>query len=106
MPTKITVTVNKADTPLPAGVLFGVTAISVKDNTGAQLPAVSVNGTESPPWTATFTGTPGPQEAVATIQDLDTNGNPIGDPITITETGTGGQPQTFPGSVGGTISVA
>lgn len=104
--TKIVVTVTKADTPLPAGVLFGVTTISVKDNTGATLPAVSVNGTETPPWSATFTGSMGSQEAVAVIQDLDTNGNPIGGPITLTESGTGGQPQTFQGSTGGTITVS
>ena len=106
MPTKITVTVQKADKQLPTGVTFGVTSISVKDNSGATLPAVSVNGTETPPWTATFTGTEGAQEAVATIQDLDTNGNPIGDPIVVTETGSGGIPQTFPGSTGATITVA
>lgn len=106
MQTQITVTVAKADKQLPAGVSFGVTAISVTDNTGAKLPSVSVNGTESPPWTAVFKGTAGTQEAVATIQDLDTNGNPIGDPIVVTETGTGGIPQTFPGSTGATITVA
>lgn len=103
---KIVVTVIKALQNLPDGVTFAATSISVTDNAGNKLPAVSVNGTESPPWTAEFTGATGPSEAVAVIQDLDTNGNPIGSPITITETGTGGQPQQFQASTGGTISVS
>lgn len=103
--TKIVVTVTKATQTLPDGVSFAATSIAVTDNSGATLPAVSVNGTESPPWTATFTGASGPNEAVAVIQDLDTNGNPIGAAITVTETGTGGQPQQFQASTGGTISV-
>ena len=43
--------------------------------------------------------------AKATITDLDAGGNAIGAPIVITETGTGGMPQTFPQSSGGTINV-
>lgn len=104
--TKIVVTVTKATKPLADGITFAATSIAVTDNSGAKLPAVSVNGSESPPWTAEFTGAAGPNEALAVIQDLDTNGNPIGDPVTITETGTGGQPQTFQASIGGTISVS
>lgn len=104
--TKIVVTVAKALQPLPDGITFAATSISVTDNSGAKLAPVSVNGTESPPWTATFTGATGPNEAIAVIQDLDTNGNPIGSAITLTETGTGGQPQSFQASTGGTISVS
>ena len=104
--TKIVVTVTKTQSPLPAGITFAATAVAVTDNSGAKLPAVSLNGTETPPWTATFTGTQGPNEATAVIQDLDTNGNPIGAPITLTETGTGGQPQNFAASTGGTIAVS
>jgi len=103
--TKIVVSVTKTESPLPDGVTFAATSIAVTDNSGAKLPDVSVNGTETPPWTATFTGAQGPNEASAVIQDLDTNGNPIGSPITLTETGTGGQPQTFQASTGGTITV-
>lgn len=104
--TKIVVTVTRDTQPLPDGVTFAATSIAVTDNSGAKLPAVSLNGTESPPWTAQFTGAEGPNEAVAVIQDLDTNGNPIGSPITLTETGTGGQPATFQAASGGTITVS
>lgn len=104
--TKIVVTVTKATAPLPDGISFAGTSVAVTDNSGAKLPVVLLNGTESPPWAATFTGATGPNEAVAVIQDLDTNGNPIGNAITLTETGTGGQPQSFQASTGGTISVS
>jgi hypothetical protein len=104
--TQIVVTVTKTQSPLPAGITFAATSVAVTDNSGAKLPAVSLNGTETPPWQATFTGAQGPNEATAVIQDLDTNGNPIGSPITLTETGTGGQPQNFAASTGGTITVS
>lgn len=104
--TQIVVVVTKAQQALPAGITFAATSITVTDNSGAVLPAVSVNGTESPPWQAIFTGATGTGEASAVIQDLDTSGNPIGSPITLTETGTGGQPQEFPASTGGTITVS
>jgi hypothetical protein len=105
--TKIVVTVTKEQRDLPSGVSFAATAITVTDNAGNKLPAVSVNGTESPPWTAEFSGSEGPSEASAVLQDLDTSGNPIGDPVTLTESGTGGvvMPQ-FPATTGGTISVS
>ena len=104
--TNIVVTVTKTPTTLPTGVSFAATAVSVVDNSGTTLPAVSLNGTETPPWTATFTGAVGPNEAVATITDLDTSGNTIGTPVVVTESGTGGQPQQFPASTGGSITVA
>ena len=103
--TQITVVVAKTPTPLPTGVTFASTAVVVTDNSGTVLAPVTLNGTESPPWTAVLTGATGPNEASVTVTDLDTNGNTIGTPITVTESGTGGQPQTFPASTGATISV-
>lgn len=103
--TKIVVTVTKAQQPLADGVTFVGTAVAVVDNSGAKLTAVLLTGTETPPWTATLTGAEGPNEATATLTDLDSNGNTIGSPITLTETGTGGQPAQFPASTGGTITV-
>ena len=103
--TTIVVTVATTDTPLPAGATYGATAIVVTDNSGAVLPTQTVNGTETPPWTATFTGAVGPNEATAALTALDTNGNTLAS-LTLTETGTGGQPGTFPSPVGGTISVS
>lgn len=102
--TQITVTVTKTPTPLPAGATFASTAIVVTDNSGAVLATQSVNGSESPPWQALFTGTTGTQEAKAVLTDLDSNGNTLGT-LTLTESGTGGQPATFPASTGGTITV-
>lgn len=106
MSTVITVTVPKKVAALPSGVKYGGTNVVVVDNSGAKLPGKILNGTENPPWVAVFTGTEGTNEAQATYTDLDTTSAPIGSPITITETGTGGFPQTFPQSQGaGTIVV-
>lgn len=104
--TTIVVQVQTQQKPLPPGVLFAAIAILVVDNSGATLDAKLVNGSETPPWSATFTGTEGPNEATATLQALDTAGNNIGEAVVLTETGTGGQPQTFPAPVGGTITVS
>jgi len=105
--TTITVVVTRATAPsvLPAGVSFGGTNVSIKDNSGAVLAGKLLNGTESPPWTAVFTGTEGPNEAQATITDIDSKGNTLGTPLVITETGTGGIPQTFLPIAGATITV-
>jgi hypothetical protein len=105
--TTIVVTATKTLTLLPTGILFASTQAVVTDNSGAVLPAVSLNGSETPtPWSATLTGATGPNEASVTFTDLDTNGNPIGSPVTVTESGTGGQPGTFQATTGGTITVS
>ena len=103
--TQITVVVSKTDTPVVAGQTFAATAVVVTDNSGAVLPAVTLNGTETPPWTAVLTGATGPNEASATATDLDTTGATIGTPVTATESGTGGF-GTFPATSGLSISVA
>jgi hypothetical protein len=103
---QITVVLTKNLTAaVPTGITYAATAIVVVDNSGATLPAVTVNGSESPPWTAVFTGKDGTAEASATATDLDTNGNTIGTPVTGTESGTGGQPATFPQTTGLSITV-
>lgn len=104
--TTIVVQVLKTLTDLPAGVVFSNTRITVTDNAGKTLEPVLVSGSEAPPWSATFTGTTGTQEATALIEDLDSMGAVIGTPITLTETGTGGQVSQFQASSGGTISVS
>lgn len=103
--TSIVVVVTTTDTPLPAGATYASTAIVVTDNSGAVLATQTVNGTESPPWTATFTGATGTAEASAVLTALDTNGNTLAT-LTLTETGTGGQPGTFPSPTAGTITVS
>jgi hypothetical protein len=102
--TQIVVAVTVTDTPLPAGTTFGSTAVVVTDNSGAVLPTQTLNGTETPPWTATFTGTTGPGEASVVLTALDANGNTLAT-LTGTESGTGGQPATFPSPTGVTITV-
>lgn len=96
MATKIVIQVATDKGVLPTGKIFAGIAVSVKDNSGAQLPAQTVNGSENPPWQASFDGTEGPNEAVATLQALDSAGNDLGDAVVLTEQGTGGIPQTFP----------
>jgi hypothetical protein len=103
--TTIVIQATKTTSPLPAGVTFAATAYVVTDNSGATLPAGTLNGSETPPWSATLTGASGPGEASVTFTDLDTNGNTIGTPVTVTESGTGGQPQTFPATSSGSITV-
>lgn len=103
--TTITVVVVKQTGTLASGVVFAGTSVAVKDNSGAVLPAKLLKGTENPAWTAVFIGAVGPNEAQATITDLDSNGNPIGTPIVLTETGTGGQPQNFSQSVAAGSSI-
>lgn len=104
--TTITVLVQKTSDTLPAGKTFNHTEIVVTDNSGATLDKQSVTGGESPPWSATFTGIAGDQKATATITDFDTDGNAIGDAITVTQSDSGGQNTTFPKSSGATISVS
>jgi hypothetical protein len=104
--TQIVVQLTNVDTPLPAGIAFAAIALVVVDNSGATLPAVTLNGTETPPWSATLTGASGPNEVTATFQALDTSGNNLGTPLVATETGTGGQPPgTFPQPTSATITV-
>jgi hypothetical protein len=103
--TTIFVQITTTDTPLADGVKFAATAVVVTDNSGAVLPAVTLNGSESPPWSASFTGATGPNEASVVVTALDTDGNTLAE-ISATETGTGGQPGTFPAPTGVSITVS
>lgn len=97
----ILITVNKTPTPLPTGVVFGHTNLTVTDSAGAAQ-TLAVNGSETPPWTATATGlADGSGTVVGT--DVDSNGNTIGTPVTQTFT-TGAV--TFPGTTGITVTPA
>lgn len=105
--TKIVVTAIKTLTLLPAGVSFGSTQATVTDNSGAQLPPITLNGSETPtPWQASVTGAPGTSEASVSFQDVDTTGAPIGSPVVVTESGSGGEEPTFEATTGGTITVS
>jgi hypothetical protein len=105
--TTIVVSVSTTATSLPAAnIPFAAIAIVVTDNSGAVLPAQTVTTPDaSGNYTATFTGATGPSEASATATALDTSGNTLGTPLTATESGTGGQPGTFPQPSALTITV-
>jgi hypothetical protein len=104
---QITIVATKATTPttLAAGQTYAATAYVVTDNSGATLPAGTLNGSETPPWTAVLTGVDGPKEATVTFTDLDATGATIGTPVVVTESGTGGVTGQFFATTGGTITV-
>lgn len=104
--TTIVITATKTDSPLPTGVTFAATAYTVIDNSGVTLTPGTLDGSETPPWSVTLTGAEGANEAQVTFTDLDTNGNTIGTPVVVTETGSGGQPQSFPATTAGSITVS
>jgi hypothetical protein len=105
--TTIVVQVTTTPTALPSGITFAAISVAITDNSGAALPVVKVNGSETPPFSVTVSGNSGPNQAMAVLTALDTNGNPIGSPVSITESGTGGVvPGTFPAPTGGTITVS
>jgi hypothetical protein len=81
---------NPTKINLAPGQVFAATAYVVVDNSGATLPAGTLNGSETPPWTVTLTGADGPNEASVTLTDLDTTGATIGTPVVVTESGSGG----------------
>jgi hypothetical protein len=90
--TSITITAPRDPTAvtLAPGQTFAATAYVVVDNSGATLPPGTLNGSETPPWTAVLTGTDGTGEAGVTFTDLDSTGATIGTPVTYTESGPGG----------------
>jgi hypothetical protein len=104
---QITIVATKSTTAtnLAPGQSYAATAYVVVDNSGATLPAGTLNGSESPAWTAVLTGADGPNEATVTFTDLDATGATIGTPVVVTESGTGGIPGQFFATSGGTITV-
>lgn len=96
MSTLITIVCPRgANSLVPTAAAYALTAYVATDNSGAEFTG-SLNGTETPPWTAKIIGTVGTKEASVTFTDEDTNGNPMGPSVTYTETGTGGQVQPPP----------
>ena len=102
--TTIVITAIKATIPtdLAPGVTYAATAYVVVDNSGVTLPAGTLDSTN----TVTLTGASGPNEATVTFTDLDSNGNTLGTPVVVTESGTGGQTGQFFATTGGTITVS
>lgn len=61
---------------VPAGVTLASIVLTIKDGSGLELPAITLNGTESPPWSTMATVANGPGTAHAV--QLDTTGAPFG----------------------------
>jgi hypothetical protein len=78
----VLVTLAKTDTPLPTGVVFGHTNLTVTDSAGA-VQNFALNGSETPPWTVTVAGLADGASSY-TAQDVDAGGAPIGSPQTAT----------------------
>lgn len=89
---------------LAAGVVFAGTKVDVTDAAGATQ-STTLNGTESPPWSATFTSlADGAGSVVAT--DLDSTGAAIGSPVTQSFPAASSPPSTFPQTTGISVTAA
>lgn len=97
----VLVTVTKTDTPLPAGIVFGHTNLTVTDPPGT-VQNFALSGAETPPWTQLVTGLQD-GESVYSVQDVDGTGSPIGVAVTGKFTNS---PPTFPASTGISITLA
>lgn len=97
----VLVALQKTDTALPAGVIFGHTNLDVTDAAGAKQ-SFALNGSETPPWTAVVAGL-ADGESSYSAQDVDSTGAAIGDPTTATYSPAA---TTFPATSGITISPA
>jgi hypothetical protein len=115
--TNIAVTVSVTSQPLPAGTVFGGINVDVTDNSGNNLNGQMLNGSETPPWTHTFSGASGPNPVVVTLQAFDVGGNTMTQPVVVKQTTAGGgftpggtttppPANTFPAPVGATIAVS
>ncbi len=95
----VLVTLTKTDSPLPTGVVFGHTNLTVTDSAG-EVQNFSLSGSETPPWTVTVAALADGQSSYS-AQDVDSNGAPIGSPVTTTFTPT---VMTFPATSGISVS--
>lgn len=97
----VNVLLNKIATPLPVGVVFGHTNLSVTDAAGATQ-KFSLNGSETIPWSQAVAGlADGPSNYVA--QDVDSTGAAIGPAVSQSYTQV---PTTFPATSGIVITPA
>ena len=78
----VLVTLTKVDAPLPSGIVFGHTNLTVTDSANVSQ-AFSLSGAETPPWTQLVAGL-ADGTSTYTAQDVDSNGAAIGNPVTTT----------------------
>ncbi len=97
----VKVVLEKTDTALPTGKLFGHTNLTVTDSAGVAQ-SFALNGGESPAWTQLVAGLADGQSTYS-AQDVDADGAALGDAVTATYTPAA---TTFPGTSGITITPA
>jgi len=97
----VLVALQKTDTALPAGILFGHTNLTVTDAQGA-VQNFSLNGSETPPWTQVVAGL-ADGESSYEAQDVDSTGAAMGDATTATYSPTAA---VFPATSGISITPA
>ncbi len=97
----VLVTLQKTDTALPAGVIFGHTNLDVTDSAGAKQ-SFALSGAETPPWSQVVAGL-ADGEASFVAQDVDSTGAALGDPTTGTYSPAA---TTFPATSGITFTPA
>lgn len=99
----VTVLINVTVTPLPTtNAAYSKTVITLTDASGT-VQTASVNGTETPAWTAVFQNVAAGAGSVS-AQAVDANGANIGAAITQSFTETGA-PATFPAPSGITVTI-
>lgn len=95
----VSVAVAKTVSPLPTGVVFGHTNLTVTDSAGA-VQTFALNGSEATPWTQVVT-VAADGASTYSAQDVDAAGAPIGAAVTATFTPA---VVTFPASSGITVT--
>lgn len=102
-----TVVLTKATTPLPAGsAAYASTLLTLTDSAGT-VQTATVDGSESPPWTAEFDNVAAEAGASGSVvaQDQDAAGVAIGAAVTQSFTEIGA-PATFPATTGIAVTIA
>jgi hypothetical protein len=100
----LVVLTKNAAAVLAAGVVFAGTKMDVTDAAGATQ-STTLNGTETPPWSATFTSVDD-GAGIVLATDLDTTGATIGSPVSQTFPAASAPPVTFPATTGITVTPA
>ena len=97
----VTVSLTKTDTPLPTGIVFGHTNLTVTDAANA-VQTFSLNGGETIPWTTPVAGLADGQSTYV-AQDVDSSGAAIGTAVTVTFTP---KAATFPATTAVVVNIA